>query len=196
MGTGGGEFLLSLSPPAGRTHTTEAHLPNYELCQSTLPAHGIDVSFVQDDYTLPYESRFFDLVINRHESFSAEEVYRILKPGGVFITQQVGGMNNRELSRFLLGDEGMITDAGFNLSQTVTELGQAGFTVLKRREFFPTLQFTDVGALVHFAKIIEWEFAGFSVNRCFEQLCLLQEQVEQEGFVTSKEHRFFVSARK
>lgn len=196
MGTGGGEFLLSLSPLAGRTHATEAYLPNYELCKSTLPAHGIEVSLVQDDCRLPYKSQFFDLVINRHESFSVEEVYRILKPGGVFITQQVGGMNNRELSQFLLGDEGMVTDAGFNLSQTVTELNHAGFTILKQQEFFPTLQFIDVGSLVYFAKIIEWEFAGFSVDRCFEQLCLLQERVEQEGFVSSKEHRFFVSARK
>jgi hypothetical protein len=31
MGTGGGEFLLSLSPPPGRTYATEAYLPNYEL---------------------------------------------------------------------------------------------------------------------------------------------------------------------
>lgn len=196
MGTGGGEFLLSLSPPAGRTFATESYLPNYALCQSMLPIRGIDIRLVQDDCELPYESHFFDLVINRHESFSIEEVYRILKPGGVFITQQVGGQNNRELSRFLLGDKGMVTDAGFNLSRTVAELSQVGFTVLKQQEFFPSLQFADVGALVYFAKIIEWEFADFSVDRCFEQLCELSQWVEKEGYISSTEHRFFALARK
>ncbi|MEF2966286.1 class I SAM-dependent methyltransferase [Paenibacillus sp. M1] len=196
MGTGGGEFLLSLAPPPGRTFATEAYLPNYELCRAKLPPYGIEVKLVEHDDDLPFGDEFFDLVINRHESFSTQEVYRILKPGGVFVTQQVGGMNNRELSRFLLGDAGMETDAGFNLSQTAAELEQAGFTVLEQEEFFPEQRFFDMGALVYFAKILEWEFSGFSVDRCFERLCKLQEKVERTGFITSTEHRFFILARK
>ncbi|MOA34969.1 hypothetical protein D3C78_1563860 [compost metagenome] len=90
----------------------------------------------------------------------------------------------------------MVTDAGFNLSRTVAELSQVGFTVLKQQEFFPSLQFADVGALVYFAKIIEWEFADFSVDRCFEQLCELSQWVEKEGYISSTEHRFFALARK
>ncbi|MNJ78400.1 hypothetical protein D3C77_761450 [compost metagenome] len=41
-------------------------------------------------------------MINRHEAYSVQELNRILKPGGLFITQQVGGQNNRGL----LGEEG------------------------------------------------------------------------------------------
>ncbi|MFD3259929.1 class I SAM-dependent methyltransferase [Paenibacillus lentus] len=196
MGTGGGEFLRSLRPPRGKTYATEAYLPNYELCRETLPPCGIEVRQVLDDDHLPFEDQFFDLVINRHEAYSVQELDRVLKPGGLFITQQVGGQNNRELSRRLLGDEAMITDDGFSLEQAVRDLTVTGFTVLEQQECFPSLRFLDIGALVYFAKVIEWEFAGFSVDRCFEQLCALQAKLEQEGYVQSKEHRFFITARK
>ncbi|MDU7476754.1 MAG: hypothetical protein E7L01_25935 [Paenibacillus macerans] len=86
--------------------------------------------------------------------------------------------------------------ADYNLSQTAGELKAAGFEVLERREYFPELRFKDVGAFVFFAKIIEWEFAGFSVDRCFERLLELHEAVERDGHVTSREHRFFILARK
>ncbi|GIP49965.1 methyltransferase [Paenibacillus sp. J53TS2] len=196
MGTGGGEFLLSLSPPPGRTYATEAYPPNYELCLAKLPAYGIEVSKVEEDDQLPYEDEFFNLVLNRHESFSAKEVYRILKPGGVFITQQVGGRNNRELSRNLLGEGAMKTPAEFDLAHTVRDMIEAGFDVEVQQEAFPEVKFRDVGALVYFAKILEWEFADFSVERCFEKLCELQNIIDQTGFVSSREHRFLILARK
>lgn len=40
---------------------------------------------------LPYEDESMDIIINRHESYDIYEVYRVLKKGGIFITQQVGG---------------------------------------------------------------------------------------------------------
>ncbi|MBU5670287.1 class I SAM-dependent methyltransferase [Paenibacillus brevis] len=196
MGTGGGEFLLSLSPPRGSTYATEAYLPNVELCKKKLPAYGIEVRAVEQDEELPFESGMFDMVINRHESFCIPEVWRVLKPGGLFFTQQVGGQNNRELSRFLLGEDASDTDPGFNLYNTVQELEPHGFSILKQEEYFPELTFLDIGALVQFARIIEWEFPGFTVERCYPQLMRLQNRLQKDGKITTREHRFMVIARK
>ncbi|GJM75768.1 hypothetical protein HMSSN036_79840 [Paenibacillus macerans] len=57
-------------------------------------------------------------------------------------------MNNREMSRFLLGEGAMTTPADYNLSQTAGELEAAGFGVLERREYFSELRFKNVGAFV------------------------------------------------
>ena len=38
---------------------------------------------------LPFRAGAFDLVSNRYEAYRAEEVARMLRPGGSFITQQV-----------------------------------------------------------------------------------------------------------
>jgi SAM-dependent methyltransferase len=196
MGTGGGEFLLALSPPPGRTYATEAYPPNVELCRELFPHHGIELRQVFTDDSLPFEDDFFDLILNRHEAFSVQEVQRILKPGGVFITQQVGGRNNRVLSEFLLGQEAAAADEAFSVEKVSEELRNSGFSIVRAEEAFPVLRFKDVGALVYFAKVIEWEFPGFSVEKCYDRLCLLQEQVAWEGYIGSTEHRFMIIAVK
>ena len=42
----------------------------------------------------------------------------------------------------------------------------AGFEILMSDEAYRPIEFYDVGALVWFAKIIQWEFVDFSVS-CF-----------------------------
>jgi len=54
----------------------------------------------------------------------------------------------------------------------------------------------DVGAFVWFARIIEWEFPGFSVGKCFDRLLELQKTIETEGKITGTTHRFLIVARK
>lgn len=196
MGTGGGEFLLSLNPPPGRTYATEGYPPNYELCARLLPAYGIQVLPAGEDDELPFPDESFDLVFNRHESYSAREVRRVLKPGGVFVTQQVGGHNNRELAALLLGEAAPPHDAAFSLTPCVRALEAEGLICTAAEEEFPALRFYDIGALVRFARVIEWEFPGFTVERCFEPLCRLQRDLERQGFIESREHRFFIQAHK
>lgn len=196
MGTGGGEYLLTLNHPYHNTFVTEAYPPNFELCKSKLTPLGIDVRQVFDDSCLPFENSMFDVIINKHESFDIKEVCRLLKPTGLFITQQVGGLNNKELSRFLINNFKEIISNEHNLKNNSMLIQNQGLTILKSEEYFPKLKFFDIGALVYFARIIEWEFPNFSVDRCFEKLCQLQSIVEQQGYIESEEHRFIIVAQK
>ena len=43
------------------------------------------------------EDESFDACINRHGDFDPKELCRVLKPNGLFITQQVGDRNDRDL---------------------------------------------------------------------------------------------------
>lgn len=43
-------------------------------------------------------------------------------------------------------------------------LEKNSFQSLYSKEYFPYLRFKDIGAIVYFAKIIEWEFPNFSVE--------------------------------
>ena len=47
-----------------------------------------------------------------------------------------------------------------------------------------------------FARIIEWEFPGFSVESCFERLLSLQEIIERDGKITGTIHRYFIAVKK
>lgn len=195
MGTGGGEFLLGLGHPPELTWVTEGWPPNLRLCRKRLSPLGVVVAEVGDDDRLPFPDQSFDLILNRHESFDPGQVYRCLSPGGHFITQQVGGRNGRELSRRLI--------PGFSPAYPSHDLAHgralmeaAGFCILKAEEAFPKLSFLDIGALVYHARQLPWEFPGFSVDACLEQLLACQSELEERGALASLEHRFLILARR
>lgn len=47
-----------------------------------------------------------------------------------------------------------------------------------------------------FAKIIEWEFVDFSVDRCFERLLEIEKEIAEKGSVKGNIHRFYFVAKK
>ena len=193
--TGGGEFLLSLGHPYGNTAATEGYPPNVALCREKLIPLGIDLKECSDAACLPFRDSTFDLVINRHGDFCPEELYRVLKPGGMFITQQVGDQNDRDLVRMVLPDA-EAPFPGHHLSVQRSAFVCAGFEIVMDDEHFGRIRFLDVGAFVWFARIIEWEFSGFSVDRCFDQLLKMQEQIEENGMIEGTTHRYLIIARK
>ena len=195
MGTGGGEFLLSLEHPYKLTSVTEGYEPNFKLCRRKLGALGIDVKYADDEGKLPFGDDIFDIVINRHEAYLPEEVRRILKPGGVFITQQVGGDNNVELSLRLTGKRRKLMPE-WNMKKAAATLEFCGFEIIYKNEYFPKVRFIDTGALVYFAKVIEWEFPDFSVAESESELEKIDGQIRNSGFFESVEHRFVIAVRK
>ena len=195
MGTGGGEFLLQLGHHNELTSITEGYLPNYELCKEKLEPLGITVKFIADDHTIPYENESFDIVINRHEAYDISEVNRILKQKGIFITQQVGNENNRMLSESLLGKrKDKFPNCYLNIA--LKECKKEALTILESDEKYSETKFFDIGAVVFYAKTIEWEFENFSVTRCMDRLMFLQKQLEENGHINSIEHRYYFVAQK
>lgn len=195
LDTGGGEVLLSLRHPYHMTSATESYPPNVKLCGEKLLPLGIDFRFADDDSNLPFEDKSFDVVINRHGAYDDSEIWRILKSGGVFITQQVGEDNDKELIELLC--PGVDTQfKGWNLQNAVFHFEEQGFTILEQDEDFKPIEFYDVGALIWFARIIEWEFVGFSVEHNFEQICKAHEMIKKYGSVEGRIHRFLIAAQK
>ena len=193
--TGGGEFLLSLGHPHKNTAATEGYPPNVELCKETLLPLGVDFKPCNDAKNIPFESESFDLFINRHGDFDAKECARLLKKGGLFITEQVGAKNDRDLVKMVLPEvpEPFPT---LMLDIQEKEFKNAGFTIERAEEAFRPIKFFDVGAFVWFAHIIEWEFPDFSVEKCFDKLLAMQEEIDKNGYVEGTIHRYLIVARK
>lgn len=193
--TGGGEFLLSLNHPHKNTAATENYPPNVALCRKTLLPLGIDFRPGDAKDALPFEDRAFDLVIDRHGDFNPTEIFRVLKPGGLFITQQVGAENDRELTALLCGQTELPFPDQY-LSIASRQFRKAGFSILRQEECFCPIRFFDVGALVWFARVLPWEFPGFSVDTHLEQLITAQKILKKEGCIEGTVHRFLLMARK
>ena len=196
LDTGGGEFLLSLGHPHHLTAATEAYPPNVALCRQVLTPLGVDFREGDSVDPLPFADASFDMVINRHGEYVPDEIARVLKPGGLFITQQVGADNDRALVALLLKNPPELPFPDQRLEIAARRFRQAGFTVLEGQEAYRPIRFWDVGALVWFARIIEWEFPGFSVEGCLDQLRQAQALLEERGVIEGTIHRFLLVARK
>ena len=193
--TGGGEFLLSLRHPYERTAATEGYPPNVALCRERLLPLGIDFRACQDPGAIPFPDESFDIILNRHGSFEAGELFRLLKKGGLFITQQVGGDNDRDLvERVLPGTPKPFPH--LYLAGQLRVFRGAGFRILRGEEAYRPIQFFDVGAFVWFARVLPWEFPDFSVERCFAGLLGMQEEIQQRGRVEGTVHRYLIVAEK
>ncbi len=208
MGTGGGEVLESLAPLPPRTTATEGYAPNVEPARRRLSSLGVKVVAVagapdnleigegEGIGSLPFSDSSFPLVINRHESYYPAEIHRILEPGGVFITQQVGDTHNQMLNRLLGAPAKEDKSAGWNLAFAVRQLTQAGFTVIDKREAYPAGIFHDIGAVAYYLKAIPWQIPGFTVDAYRTQLAALHERIEAEGSLRIPGHLFYVEAVK
>ena len=193
--TGGGEFLRKLGHPFANTAATEGYPPNVELCKQELLPLGIDFRACSDPGNIPFADESFDIILNRHGAFVPTEIYRLLKPGGLFITQQVGSDNDRELVEMVLPRlERPFCDLYLEKQQQAFRA--AGFRILEGREAYLPIRFFDMGAFVWFARIIEWEFPGFSVDACFDRLLKMQEVLEAQGKVEGTYHRSLLVAQK
>ena len=196
METGDGEFLLSLNHPKHNTSAIEGYQPNVELCKKVLLPLGIDFKEADGDEKLPFENEYFDIITNRHGAYNVTELKRVLKKDGIFITQQVGAENDRELVEILLPKYKDLPYAEHYLNIKQQEISEQGFEILESGETFQPIKFFDTGALVWFAKIIEWEFPNFSVESHLENLYKVQEIIEANGAVEGRIHRFYIVGKK
>src|ERR1700754_357873 len=101
--TGGGEvFAYAVGTATGkRLIATEAWPPNVPIAANTLAPFGGRVVATDG---IPFRDATFDLVTSRHPvSTPWAEIARVLRPDGIFLSQQIGAGSNRELSEAMMG---------------------------------------------------------------------------------------------
>lgn len=199
MGTGGGEALLRVPRRAKRTIADEAYPPNVPVAAANLRPHGIPVVQVegapdngsQDGVRgrLPYADRVFDCVANRHESFLAPEVFRVLRPGGRFVTQQVD-LHTYDDFYAALGLE-VPSQATSWLPLAVSQLRAAGFEILAAERGEERQAFMDVGAFVWYLHAVSWAIPGFEEAELEPALRRIHADMQEQP-LTIRQRRFLV----
>ncbi|PAE17226.1 SAM-dependent methyltransferase [Virgibacillus sp. 7505] len=193
MGTGGGEFLSKLLPLPEYTVATESYLPNVPIARNRLSPLGVDVVQIKEDDQLPFLDESFEVILNKHESYDVSEVWRVVKQNAIFLTQQVGGTDSKELNQLL----GAPLNPDFeNWSrQTAVEELEDRFTILESAEAFPSMRFYDIGAVIYYLKAIPWQVPQFTVDAYRDALFEMHLFIEKNGYLNVRQHRFLLAAR-
>ncbi len=103
------------------------------------------------------------------------------------IINRHGAFDARELYRLF---------SHLRLKEQIKVFEEAGFQIVRAEEAYRPIKFYDIGAFVWFARIIEWEFLDFSVDRCFQRLLKMQEILEEKGEIEGTIHRYLIVVRK
>ena len=193
VATGGGEVFASLAPFPGRATAVEGYAPNVAVARARLNPLGVSVFRGSTRTGMPFVNDAFDLVLNRHGGFRPAEMHRILKPGGVFLTQQVGGDNLGDLAEaFGAG----LAYPGHTPEQVRDDLVASGFAVRLVKDWRGPVTFLDVGAVVYFLKAIPWVVPDFDVETHVDALLALQGRLEACGPLQFTYTRFLIEALK
>jgi SAM-dependent methyltransferase len=198
MDTGGGEIFSRFAPFPPAAYATEAYAPNIPIARQRLEPLGVEVVALEDGEParLPFADRTFDLILNRHGYYWVPELYRLLLPGGVFITQQVGNRNDIGIRKLLGAPDAEVMVTGDDLAKAIDNLVQAGFRIEKQMEDYYLQRFYDVGAIVYQLKAVPWQIPDFTVAGYFDRLKAIHNRIQRQGYVEVVEHRFFIIAQK
>jgi SAM-dependent methyltransferase len=193
VATGGGEILSTLGPFPGRVRVTEGYVPNVAVARRRLAPLGIEVFQANTASGLPFADATFDLVINRHGGFRPEEMHRVLQPGGVFLSQQVGGDNLADL----IADFGARPMWPDNTLARIAERFRAlGCAVTRAEEWRGPVTFADVGAIVYFLKAVPWVVEGFDLTTHLSVLESLERRRAAGRRLQFTYTRFLIQAEK
>jgi SAM-dependent methyltransferase len=195
LDTGGGEYLSSLSPFPAYVWATESYPPNIPVAKNRLEPQGVQVISDYCDTAIPLPDASLDLILNRHGSYSEAELMRLLKPGGIFLTEQVGGENDIQLNQ-LLQDKIEFQYSYWTKERITQQLISVGFELVTVKEEYPIAEFVDIGAVVFYLRIIPWQIADFDVNKVRDKLNAIHMDILQKGPLQVRDHRILVEARR
>lgn len=196
IGTGGGELLLTLSKHVQYAVGIDQSFAMIETARKNL-AHSTvnNVEFIEMDAAhLQLLPDSFDIVTCRQAPFNANEIQKVLKPSGIFMTQQVCEHDKQNLKQAF--GRGQNYDVNINTYKNIqlAQLKSAGFNSFEVidynvTEFYQTPE--DLIFLLKHTPIIEYFGDG---DKDFEILKrFIDENTTEKGIKTNSARYIIVA---
>lgn len=199
IGTGGGEWFLELAPNFGSGIGVDPDPAMMDAARENTPASLAEkLSFqLGRAEALPVPDAAFDVVLNRHAVVDVAEVVRALRPGGSFITEQVGAQNVFNIATLFGCGPGM-GGARIPPDQEIPALAEAfqgrGCAVVSYGTYNIPYYFQDAASLLFWMQAVGVP-PDFDIERHWRQVdYLLTEYATPRGTETN-EHRELLIVR-
>jgi SAM-dependent methyltransferase len=200
VGTGGGERFLSLAPHFGAGVGVDISEEMIETAlENGAASPAANVSFeIMSGHALQFPDAEFDVVLNRHCTVCVEESYRVLRSGGYFITQQVGGGNTRNICTLFScgpgGERGWDTEEQ-DVVSLARDFEQLGCRVICTAEYDVGYWFLDVESLIFWHKAIPIP-EDFDIETHWRQIDQIIVDYSAPRGIETNEHRQLLIVQK
>jgi len=192
VGTGGGEKLLSLATCFDSAVGVDASPEMIATAQKNKAAvQTEEVSFeVMRGEALRFPDGAFDVVLNRHCAVDVRETFRVLRPGGYFVTQQVGARNTHNIcALFGCGVGGEYEPELFQeLPVLAGAFRQLGCRVVCAAEYDVRYWFLDVESLLFWFQAIPMP-QDFGIETHWRQVDHVIAEFSTPQGIETNEHR-------
>ena len=207
--TGGGEFLEQVGPRRGSVVATEGHPPNVSVAGRRLAPLGIPVVHARsapdnvdqagtspdrDGSALPFQSGTFDVAIDRHSSYWPEEVHRVLRSGGRFLTQQRSEAGSDGEAWEALFGRPFQPGPRFDLEFASRQLKEVGFEIEGAEEADTPMVFRDLEGVVYYLRFVPWAVEGFHPVADRAALEGIQQRLEEDGHLRVRGSHLLIDA--
>jgi SAM-dependent methyltransferase len=199
IGTGGGERFLALTDAFRSGVGIDASAEMIATAQENLPPALADkISFaVMPAQRLAFPPASFEVVLNRHAPVDATEVARVLRPDGVFVTQQVGARNTANICAIF----GCTPGGTYTSDPTQTPEAlraaflDAGCRVVAEGEYDVRTWYLDVESLLLWLQALPLP-EDFAIERHWRQVDIIISKYTIGRGIETNEHRTLLIARK
>lgn len=199
IGTGSGEHFLALAEHFGSGVGIDADPQMVALAEQNTPsAISCRVKFLaMDAAALEFPAASFDVVLARHAPVYPAEVVRVLRPGGIFITQQIGARNHGNITAlFGCGPDGRYSR---DPEQTVTAWAET-FAALRcviraRGEYDVPYFYQDAASLLLWLRTLPVP-EDFAIERHWPQVDHILREFNTPRGIATNVHRELLIVQK
>lgn len=198
IGTGGGEQFLALSGAFGEGVGIDPNPAMIATAMENIPGGGgSNVSFtVGSAEAAPFPDASFDVVLNRHATLDADEIMRVLRPGGYFVTQQVGAQNTFNFtSLFGASVGGRLHQREQEVPAVAARLQVLGGAIIAYGTYNVPYYFVDVESLVFWLMALPFP-EDFAIETHWQQVDYLLAEYGTPRGIETNEHRELLVIRK
>lgn len=184
----GGEFVASLNKLPPVTYAVEAQ---YDKAVEKLADKSVKVTHLTDDGKLPFKDERIDVIISELANYDKYDLYRVVKPGGYILVDQVGSDNYREIMNIFLPFK---IKGRWDLKTSSKLLGDIGLEIIDEFEEYGFIRFNSIVSFIGFMKSIT--HVDVTHDRFMNFYGEVFKQINEKGYFELTTHRFMVVARK
>lgn len=185
----GGEFVAKYPELPPITYVVEA---KKEEADVNLKERGLKITTCTKDGKMPFKDDKMDVVINELSNYDKFEMFRVLKPGGYVIVDQMGSDNYKEIINMFIPFKMKGSWDKESCSQTLHDIG---FEIVHGIEDHGYVRFKTMASVFHFIKNLSPErvekydlYINFYAN--------ILKTIKEQKFFDLTTHKFMVVAKK